>query len=41
MFREEDLIKLISILVTDCDISRIRKEHEMPEASRRAGAVRN
>jgi hypothetical protein len=29
VFREEDLIKLISILVTDCDISRIRIGHEI------------
>jgi hypothetical protein len=31
VFREEDLIKLISILVTDCDISRIRIDHELPD----------
>jgi hypothetical protein len=29
VFREEDLIKLISILVTDCDISRIKIDHEI------------
>jgi hypothetical protein len=31
VFREEDLIKLISILVTDCDVSRIKIEHELPD----------
>jgi hypothetical protein len=29
MFREEELIKLIFILVTDCEISRIRIDHEL------------
>jgi hypothetical protein len=31
VFREEDLIKLISILVTYCDINRIRIDHELPD----------
>jgi hypothetical protein len=31
LFREEDLIKLIFILVSDCDISRIGIDHEMPD----------
>jgi hypothetical protein len=41
MFREEDLIKLISILVTDCDISRIRIDHEIPNVSRPTDVARN
>jgi hypothetical protein len=37
VFREEDLIKLISILITDCDISRIRLNHEIPDAFNTCG----
>jgi hypothetical protein len=31
VFKVEDLIKLISILLTDCDISRIRIDQELPD----------
>jgi hypothetical protein len=37
VFREEDLIKLISILVTDCNISRIKIDHEIPDAFKTCG----
>jgi hypothetical protein len=37
VFREENLINLISILVTDCEISRIKIDHEMADVFKTYG----
>jgi hypothetical protein len=37
VFNEEDLTKFIYILVTNCDISRIRIDHDIPDAFKTCG----
>jgi hypothetical protein len=37
VFKEEDLINVFSILVTNCDINRIRIDNEMPDAFKTCG----